>query len=236
MMFKRPAFRPKVRHEGKVDRPVEGSFLYDIIKKNPTTFFKYEKAPIHKKDDYLKMINKNNTELGIPLVDPESIPDAPPLNIKTSIQEPYLPYSDHIQVTMRILKSGIVRIKICASIASLHEKYTKQCKIPPLKVVLQAYKAYGFSDEFLARVKKSHEKKMQYTKKVPGILEKIFDKEPVKKPKKEKKKEVVEDEPREEEEEDEPINDEDNEMDVEPDNDDEIVEDVNEEEYFSDGD
>jgi hypothetical protein len=113
----------------------------------------------------------------------------------------------------------------------MYEKYYRRGVQPPLKVLLQAYKSHGFSQEFLEKIKKSHEKKVIFAKKVPGILAKIFDKEPTKKPKKEKKKEHEEenvDLPEEEHEDDIPP--EGGELDVEPDEE----EDVEEEEYVSD--
>tara|TARA_R110000823_G_scaffold139090_1_gene268712 strand:- start:6 stop:401 length:396 start_codon:yes stop_codon:yes gene_type:complete len=130
----------------------------------------------------------------------------------------------------------------------MYEKYYRYGKQAPIKTTLQACKAHGFSKEFLEKIKKNYDKRMIYAKKVPGILEKIFDKQPVKKVKKVKKVEKVEeeeeiveddetlksDEPIEDEtlKSDEPIEDET--LDVEPDEDDEEV--VEEEEYVSDGD
>ena len=57
--------------------------------------------------------------------------------------------------------------------------------------MLQAFKAYGFSDTFIKKVEKSQAKAELFKKKVGGILTKIFDKEPVKKVKKKKKQEEI---------------------------------------------
>jgi hypothetical protein len=230
-MFKRPSQRVKIDGEIPRSRPIEGSYLYDIIKQTPTQFYEHKKAPIYMLDSYLKMLKQNNERMGIPYVEPE-LPEATPLPDPVISKEPELIFGDRVQVTLRVLKSGIVRVKVNGAIATMYEKYYKKAIHPPIKEIVQAYKSHGFSKEFLEKIKKSHEKKMVFAKKVPKILEKIFDKEPVKKPKKEKKKEpeeeIVNEVPEEEEEEDD-VPDEEGQMDVEPDEE-EVVE---EEEYFS---
>jgi hypothetical protein len=230
-MFKRPSQRVKIDGEIPRSRPIEGSYLYDIIKQTPTQFYEHKKAPIYMLDSYLKMLKQNNERMGIPYVEPE-LPEATPLPDPVISKEPELIFGDRVQVTLRVLKSGIVRVKVNGAIATMYEKYYKKAIHPPIKEIIQAYKSHGFSKEFLEKIKKSHEKKMVFAKKVPKILEKIFDKEPVKKPKKEKKKEpeeeIVNEVPEEEEEEDD-VPDEEGQMDIEPDEE-EVVE---EEEYFS---
>lgn len=233
-MYKRPSQRVKCPPPIKGDKPIEGSFLYDIINSKPTTFYKYKKAPVYDKDIYLKFLEKNNKQLGIPYEVPD-IPDATPFEPPKQSNEPSLEFGDRVQVVLKVLKSGIVRVKVNGAIATMYEKYYKQGKQPPIKTIIQAYKSHGFSKEFLENIKIKYDKKMVFAKKVPKILEKIFDKEPVKKPKKEKKKEPEEDlenDPPDEEEEEDDVPDEEGQMDIEPDEE-EIVE---EEEYFSDPD
>src|SRR6056300_647571 len=234
-MFKRPSQRVKIDGEIPRSRPIEGSYLYDIIKQTPTQFYEHKKAPIYMLDSYLKMLKQNNERMGIPYVEPE-LPEATPLPDPVISKEPELIFGDRVQVTLRVLKSGIVRVKVNGAIATMYDAYYRQGKRPPLKTILQAYKAHGFSKEFLEKIKMSHEKNMAFAKKVRKILEKIFDKEPAKKPKKEKKKkdpeEEIENEVQDEEEEEDDVPDEEGQMDIEPDEE-EVVE---EEEYFSEPD
>src|SRR6056300_265072 len=178
-MFKRPSQRVKIDGEIPRSRPIEGSYLYDIIKQTPTQFYEHKKAPIYMLDSYLKMLKQNNERMGIPYVEPE-LPEATPLPDPVISKEPELIFGDRVQVTLRVLKSGIVRVKVNGAIATMYEKYYKKAIHPPIKEIIQAYKSHGFSKEFLEKIKKSHEKKMVFAKKVPKILEKIFDKEPVK--------------------------------------------------------
>jgi hypothetical protein len=244
--FKPPSrrVRPQLTSRVRDTAPVkEGSFLYNIINPKPTVFFEFKKGPIYKVDRYLKMLKKNNEEMGIPYKEP-NLPVAKPYQLPEKSKEPYIEYPDRVHVTLRILKSGIVRVKINTGIAMLHEKYYSRAKFPSIKELIQVYKSHGFSEEFINKIKKSHEKKVEYAKKVGGILEKIFDtKKPKKVKKAEKKKpepepELIEEEeimvadPLHDEDEDEEdiIPDEDGHMDVEPDEEDE-EEVADEEEY-----
>lgn len=234
-MFKRPSQRVKAP-PAKFERPKEGTYLYDIITNKPIQFYEYKKQPVMYQSLYLKALEKNNMEIGIPYKDPK-LPVYEPPTPQPKPEEPNVPYLDRVYLNLRILKSGIVRVKIVPNFAVLYQKYYKHAMRPPMKQTIQAYKAMGFSAEFLEKIKKSEEKKLAFAKKVPKILEKIFDKEPVKKAKKEKPKEKLEEIPLEEPDADDDENPDQNEedctMDVEPEvEDEEVVED----DYISDED
>jgi hypothetical protein len=236
MMFRRPSQRVKCPPAQNVGKPKPGTFLYNLMTPGEVECFTFKKGPIYKKEDYMRLLEKNHEKLGIPYVKPD-LPEPVPYVPPEKPNEPRLEFGDQVYVTLRILKSGIVRVKVSCAIAMMYEKYYRHGVQPPFKTVLQAYKSHGFSPQFLEKIKKSHERKMAYAKKVPGILEKIFEKEAIKKAKKEREKE------REKEKEDEegvpPLDDveeddtppiEECELDVEPDEE----EDVEEEEYVSD--
>jgi hypothetical protein len=196
--------------------------------------FTFKKGPVYRKEEYLRLLEKNHKNLGIPYVKPD-LPEPTPYVPPEKPSEPRLEFGDQVYVTLRILKSGIVRVKVSCAIAMMYEKYYRHGIQPPFKTVLQAYKSHGFSPQFLEKIKKSHERKMAYAKKVPGILAKIFEKEAIKKAKKEREKEKEkEDEegvpPLDDVEEDDTPPIEECELDVEPDEE----EDVEEEEYVSD--
>jgi len=203
-----------------------------MITQKPITQFVFHKRPVYQQDIYLKALKENNKRLGIPYIEPQ-LPEPTPYQEPTRSNEPELVSGDRVGVTLRILKNGIVRVKVSGAIATMYEKYYRRGVQPPFKMVLQAYKSHGFSPQFLEKIKKSHERKVEFAKKVPGIIAKIFEKEPVKKIKKKKVEEVkdeeIDDEPEAEAEEEE-IPAEEGELDVEPDEE-EVVED---EEYVSD--
>ena len=232
-MYRQPSRRVKCPPPVRGDKPLEGSFLYNIIHSKPPDVYEFKKGPIYKKEDYLKALKRNNEQLGIPYVEPD-LPDATQYDPPTQVTEPDIKYGDHVEVKLRILKSGIVRVKVISAIADMYDKYYRHARLPPIKVIIQAYKSHGFSDEFIQKIKDSHEKKMKFAKKVQGILAKIFDKETVKKIKKKKEeKNVEEDEvPKEDIEEDEDPNEE-GELDVEPD---EEPEEIVEDDYYSEPD
>jgi len=197
------------------------------------------KDPVYHQDDYLKLLEANYKKMGLPYVEPQ-LPIVQPRVYPEPRKEPELIFGDRVQVNLRVLKSGIVRVKINSAIAELYAKYYKHAKRPPFKMVLQAYKSHGFSKEFLQRIEKNNEKRKREALRIEKIFTKIFDKEPIKKVKKTKKKE---EEPELNEDVVEPIEDEDQPpksdepeeeetLDVEPDEEDE--EEV-EEEYVSDG-
>jgi hypothetical protein len=242
-MYKRPLPRSKVVHTSHEPVKIpEGSYLHGLLNPGPTRFYKYVPAPVYKEEDYLKMLKRNNEILGIPYKDPQLPKYEKPVKPEPK-KEPELTFCDRVYVKMKILKSGIVRIKLDASIATLHEKYYSKAKRPPMKSIIQAYKSMGFSPEFLEKIKKGFAKNAEQQKRVEKVLDRLFNKEPVKKSKKKKKEEdVIEEEKEDVEDEDPPEDDEeeddtpgeDDGMDVEPEIEDDVEEDPVEEEYFSD--
>ena len=236
-MYKRPPSRPRLVHTSRGPHKIaEGSFLYGLLNPHPTKFYKYVPAPVYKEEDYLKTLKKNNEEMGISYKDPQ-LPKYEIVVKPEPKKEPELTFSDRIYVKMKILKSGIVRIKMDASIASLHEKYYKKALRPPMKSILSAYKSMGFSPQFLEKIKNSFAWKLKEQKRIEKVIDNIFNKEPVKKVKKKKNEEIVEEiveEPPEDEEEKDDAPEEDEGLDIEPDADEDVEEPVNEEEYLSD--
>lgn len=245
-MYKRPLPRTRSRYDERKcnERPKEGTFLYNILKPKPTKFAKFEKQPVYQQESYIKLLKQNYKNLGIEFKNP-CLPEYTPPPKPEVIKEPELVAPDRVYLKLRYLKSGIVRVKLETSFASLYEKYYSKNKMPPQKSVIAAYKSFGFSDKFLDRIKYKYKRLPILQKRFEKMFENIFNKETVKKTKKKKEEEeeqIVEDLPEEEkvgdadaeddEDEDDVVNME-NEMDVEVDEED--VEEVVEDDYFSDG-
>jgi hypothetical protein len=148
------------------------------------------KEPVYHQDDYLKSLEANYKKMGLPYVDPQ-LPIIQPRVYPEPRKEPELTFGDRIQVNLRVLKNGIVRVKINSSIAELYAKYYRHAKRPPFKMVLQAYKSHGFSKEYLQRIEKNNEKRKDLYIRIEKVFTKIFDKEPMKKVKKKKKEEEI---------------------------------------------
>ena len=241
-MYKRPSRRLKI--DGYEHRPAPvGSFLHKLMNPSPIQYPVHIKRPIYQQDLYLRLFKENQKVMGITYVDPQ-LPILPPTVYPEPRKEPELTYGDSVQVVLRVLKNGIVRVKVNGAIADMYAKYygpgVDHSKVAPFKAVLQAYKAHGFSKEFLNRITKNNEKRKYMQLRIDKVFTKIFDKEPVKKVKKEKKKvveEITEDiievvEPEEDKPPEPDVQEEDETLDVEPDEDEEEEE---EEEYVSDG-
>ena len=236
-MYKRPPLRLRDEHISNT-RPEQGSFLYDIVNPPPTIHVSGRKRrPVYQKDAYLSLLKKSYEDAGIEYKEPD-IPDyVPRVSMAPPRDEPELSFSDRVYMKVRILKSGIIRIKLDTSFATLHEKYYSKCKIPPMKSIIQSYKTFGFSPEFLEKVTKKFSKFNDCKKKVHEKIDSFLNKESDKKQKKIKKKEQeieeeIEEEENEEEEDD--IPDEDCEMDVEVEEDPDEQPQEDEEAYLSD--
>ena len=243
-MYKRPSRRVKV--DGYEHRPAPvDSFLYKLMNPSPIQYPVKVIRPIYQQDLYLRLFKENQKVMGITYVDPQ-LPILPPTVYPEPRKEPELTYGDRVQVVLRVLKNGIVRVKVNGAIADMYAKYygpgVDHSKVPPFKAILQAYKAHGFSKEYLGRITKNNDKRKSIQIRIDKVFTKIFDKEPVKKVKKEKKKkvedieEVITEVVEPEEDGDKPLApdapEEDETLDVEPDEDEEEEE---EEEYISDG-
>jgi hypothetical protein len=239
-MYKRPPLR--VNHTPiknyETIRPKPGSFLDKIINPPPTVHYKQIKMPVYQKNAYIDLLKKNYAENNIEWKGLD-IPDYTPPPITEQQKEPELPYIDWVYIKPRVLKSGIIRIKLCTSFASLYEKYYSKCEYPPIKSLINACKTMGFSEKFVERMKNNHETRIIHGKKISKAIDAIFNKEPAKKTKKKKEEEPKPEPEPEEENNDEEEQDqeddgpeEDEALDVEVDED---VEEQQEEEYFSDG-
>ena len=235
-MYKRPPLRLKGETIGHI-RPESGTFLHTIVNPPPTRRpHDHIRKPIYQKDAYLSLLKKSYEDAGLEYKEP-NIPDYVARVTVVPPGEPKLSYSDKVYMKVRILKSGIIRIKLDTSFAILYEKYYSKCKQPPMKSIIQAYKSMGFSLEFLDKIKIKFSKFDDHKKRVQEKIDSVFNKEPTKKPKKIQKKEEEEEleEDVDEEEEDDDDPGEDGEMDVEVDEDpDEQPQEGEEEAYLSD--
>ena len=134
-MYKRPSQRVKV-HTSHIRGSIpDDTFIGRITKSKPTTQYKFVKGPVYHQNDYLKLLEANYKKMGLPYVDPQ-LPIIQPKVYPEPPKEPELTFGDRIQVNIRVLKSGIVRVKINSAIAELYAKYYGHAKRPPFKMVL----------------------------------------------------------------------------------------------------
>jgi len=233
-MYKRPPIRPsetsKSFHKNEITRD---SLLFDIVNPKPTQFHIHIKKPIFRYEDYINLYNR---QYGIE----KRVFDLPPEPIYKNpiiVENPRIGALDTIGVSITVLKSGKVRLKINTAMYELYEKYYKKNKVPPNKTLLKAYKSLGFSDVFMANIEKKLSQQSKISKIFGERIDKVFNK-PTKKKKPEPEPEPdIEDDIGDDidddiEDDDIPGDDGELDIDIEPDD----IEDPPTEEYFSDGD
>jgi len=229
-MFKRPLPRKKINPSTTQPVLPTRGVIYDILNVRDTPRPVIEKRFYYQNTElYLKLLEKNYKQANLPFRKPQV--SEPPKRInKIHTIECHVGYPDRVVLKLHILKSGVVRVKLLASMACLWDKYYSKSKTPPLKSVISAYKNMGHSEAFIKKLHRNFERKKFMKERTQKIIESIFEKVPKKKvptvPKKEVKKledpeDEICDEPPEEEEEDE---------DVQPEEDEGITEGIEEEE------
>ena len=235
--FIRPPLRRKVVPV-PFSKPEPGTFLYQLTKSEYDGKYNCQKNPVYHQDSYLKALKKNYEYWGVEYKDPE-LPPTPVYIPPQTVKEPYIPFADHVQVTMNVLKSGKIRIKINACMFDMYQKYWKNGEHPPQKTMIKNLKSLGFSEQFIKRVENSYKKIPARTAAFEKCIDRVFNKPSVPKTKPKKKKTepeqetVPEDDIENEEDDEDHVQGEDYTMDVEvdPDDDDEVV---NEEEFIDD--
>lgn len=216
--------------------PAPGSFLHKIIRPEPDPRMQRKEVKCFARqnaDDYLKLLKKNYEYWDVPFKRPDVIESKPPDTIEKH-KEPDLEFIDKVHVKLTILKSGKVKVKLVPNFLVLWNTYYSKGKIPPFKSVMAAYKAVGFSEEFIEKINKRKITRVAFFKKIEKIIERIFDKKSV--PKKKTVKKQIEEKPESDEIEDDNVDD-DNEDDDGPEEDEAIMvddEDCEEVEEFVD--
>lgn len=210
-MLKRPSLRIHPTPTPHDIKPTSG-VLADIIrgfKTEPSHPQKRKSFSLQAHEVYMRLLERNYKECGVPFKVPEVTELQPPKTNDTP-DEPELDFADKVYVKMNILKSGKVRIKLVPHFLEMWNNYYSKGKKPPIKTVIAAYKAIGFSNVFLEKITANQKKRAEFAKKIEKVLEKIFDKSTTTKrksvkPKVEEKVEDIEDrcDPPEEDDEDE---------------------------------
>jgi len=234
-MYKRPQIRQRFLPTPSRTQDLQpGTLLYSITHPAPTKRHEHVVTSVYRQEDYVRLLMKNNRELGLEVFEPH-LPNYTESVRAVKYTECHIRTLNPVHLQLRVLKNGVIRVKLTTSLYDMYEKYYAQQKQPSLKVIVQTYKSLGYSDEFLERVIKSHDKKLKIVHNFN--LDSIFNKESMKKQQQKKKKEdeeLKEDEDMEDEEEDDdPCDDEG--MDIEQDEDDDIVE-QNDEEFIDEDD
>jgi len=211
-------------------------FLEYLTKPPPTSWFEHERMPVHRQDDYIHLLRKNYESCGIDFDENKfKVPYDPPKIQK--FEEPEIITHPFGQVYLSLTYTKTkVKVKMNYALYAIHEKFYACGKVPPVKVVVQALKSIGYSDELLKKVIRGYDENQLWAKKIWKYLElKLFKDDKKKKIKKEKIKVVDNDVEEDADADDETVSDgeEENPFDMEIDDDDEYVQD-DDEVIFSD--
>jgi hypothetical protein len=171
-------------------KPTEG-ILGKIT--NPTCYqevIRDKSFSVQNADKYLNALEQNYKYYGVPFKKLEVLES---IKKYRDVIEPenHFTYPDVIPVKLNVLKSGKVRIKIIHHMAQMWEKYRQGAR-PPHKLLVSVYKSMGYSQEFIDKMNKSHERKKILAIKYEKIVNNIFEKPTKKKVIPQKKKKPIE--------------------------------------------
>lgn len=169
-----------------------GGLLDSILNPPETNWYKHERLPVYRHKDYLDALERDYRQCGVPFdrseFEIEGLEEAP--TVKPPPQRSF-PDPRHVPVTLTVMKNNKVRVTAHTAWTTLWERYYDKGRAPPLRALVQGYKAVGCDDEFLKNIIKTHDVKIKDSKAFAKHIQKVFNK-----PSKKKKKEeevVVED-------------------------------------------
>lgn len=156
-------------------RPTEGVVADIINHKSSIERIPNKKFSVQNADYYVNALRKNYEDCNVPFKQPDVIESVCRYPDLVS-PEKYVDFLDKVYVKLNILKSGKVRLKIVPHFLIMWENYYSKGKVPPIKTIIAAYKAVGYSDKFIDKIQKNAKKRTEFMKKIAIVLEKIFDK------------------------------------------------------------
>lgn len=150
-----------------------------------TNWYKHERLPVYRHKDYVDALERDYLSKGLEfdrakfefddLEDPVTVRKPP---------EREFPDPKHVPVTVVVMKNNKVKVACHTAWTNLWERYYDKGRAPPLRAIVQAYKAIGCDDDFLKKVIKSHDAKVRDGKILAKHIQKVFKMQ-------EKKKKVV---------------------------------------------
>lgn len=215
-------------------RPTLEELVESVKKPVLTSWSRPPKVPVHRQEDYLRLLRKNYEDYGLEFDESKFRVDCDPPEIQ-KFEEPEAISHPFGQLYLNLTYTKTkVKVKINCALYDIHEKYYAVGKTPPVKALVQALKTVGYSDDFLKKVIKGYDENKRFGKKIWKYLETKLFKEEKKKKAKKPKKEPVEDEedPGDEDDADSAVGDDEDPFDMEMDEDDDFVQD--EDVVFSD--
>lgn len=112
-----------------------------------------KKIEYYKSESYIRDLARNNKNLNIPFKRPEVV-ECPTWVDRKIKNEPKLSYIDAINVELNVV-GDTVKVNLHCGINELYNSYYTQGKTPSHKRIISTYREYGFSEEYINRLKKN---------------------------------------------------------------------------------
>lgn len=170
--------------------------LESILNPPETNWCERERVPVYRHKDYVDALEKHYRECGVAfdrsLFEIDGLENAPTV---TEPPERQFPDPRHVPVTLTVMKNNKVKVTAHTAWNNLWERYYDKGKSPPLRALVQAYKAVGCDDDFLKNIIKRHDQKIKDCKAFARHIQKIFNKPKKSSKKQPKEEEVVAEDP-----------------------------------------
>mgnify|MGYP007046305621 CR=1 FL=1 len=155
-------------------RPTLEELVESVKKPVLTSWSRPPKVPVHRQEDYLRLLRKNYEDYGLEFDESKFRVDCDPPEIQ-KFEEPEAISHPFGQLYLNLTYTKTkVKVKINCALYDIHEKYYAVGKTPPVKALVQALKTVGYSDDFLKKVIKSHDAKVRDGKILAKHIQKVF--------------------------------------------------------------
>lgn len=170
------------------------AFLESILNPPETTWSEHVRVPVYRQADYIAALERDYREKGLEF--DRSKFEFEGVDVDVTVKSPpprSFPDPRHVPVTLTVMKNNKVKVTAHTAWTTLWERYFDKARAPPLRALVQGYKAIGCDDEFLKDIIRNHDKNVKQSKTFAKHIQKVFNKA-----KKVPKKKVKVEEPAEE--------------------------------------
>lgn len=155
---------------------MDGQTLLEYLTTPPeTNWYKHERLPVYRHKDYVDALERDYLSLGLEF--DRSKFEFEGLEDRVTVEKPtarVFPDPKHVPVTLAVMKNNKIKVTCHTAWTSLWERYYDKGRAPPLRAIVQAYKAVGCDDDFLKNLIKSHDAKVRDAKLFAKHIQKVF--------------------------------------------------------------
>jgi len=155
---------------------MDGQTLLEYLTDPPeTNWYKHERLPVYRHKDYVDALERDYLSKGLAFDRTKFEFDD--LEEPVTVGKPAsyeFPDPKHVPVTVAVMKNNKVKVTCHTAWTTLWERYYDKGRTPPLRSIVQAYKAIGCDDDFLKKVIKRHDTKVKDSKFLAKHIQKVF--------------------------------------------------------------